>query len=182
MNKRKILKMNLLMAGIMFLLLLAFSAPRANAQFGPFGPFFNPLYGYGPFGYIPFLPPPPPSFGSGPYRRANVPLTSTAALFPAPILPTAPVATVGSVGITTLIPTVPITAAVPASVLVTSPLAPLITYTPLSIIGLTYAPIVAAPATVALPVSSLTLAPTIIPTVPTATAVTFASLISSLLI
>lgn len=184
MNKRKILKTNFLMAGIMLLVLLAFLTPRAHAQFvpfGPFGPFYSPVYGFGPFGYIPFLPPAPPSFGAGPYRRANVPLTAST-LFPAPVLPIAPVATIGGVGISTLIPTVPVTATVPATALLTTPLAPLITFTPLSLIGLTFAPVATAPATVAVPLTAIAAIPTIIPTVPTATAVSFASLISSLLI
>jgi hypothetical protein len=185
MNKRKTLKTNLLMAGIMLLMLLAFLTPSAHAQFlpfGPFGSFYNPLYGFGPFGYCPFLPPAPPSFGTGPYRHANVPLTTASTLFPAPVLPVAPVATIGSVGVTSLIPTVPVTATVPATALLTSPLAPLITYTALSLVGLTYAPVVAAPATLTLPLTSLVAAPVIIPTVPTATAVSLTTLISSLLI
>ncbi|MEW6382094.1 MAG: hypothetical protein AB1611_21170 [bacterium] len=122
--------------------------PSAQAQVSPFSSFPNLFFC--PFAYCPFLPPPLPlaapatDFG----RYAHAPLT-TASLFPAPVLPTAPAATVGGVGVTSLIPTVSIAATVPASLLVTNPLAPLITYTPLSLVGLTYAPVPAP----ALPVS-----------------------------
>ncbi|MEW6380120.1 MAG: hypothetical protein AB1611_11015 [bacterium] len=180
MNRGKLFKKNVFLAGIMLFLVLAL-VPGAGAQFGPFGPYFNPLAGIGPFGFVPFAPPALSSFGIGPYRTAHAPLT-TATLFPAPVVPTAPAVTAVGVGVTTLVPTVPVTATVPASVLVTTPLAPLITFTPLSLVGLTFAPVPTAPATVAIPVTAITTAPTIIPTTPTATAVGLASLISSLLI
>jgi len=125
------------------------AASSAQAQWNPFWNPFTNLF-FCPFAYCPFLPPPPAAYtGSltAPSRYAHVPLT-TASLFPAPVLPTVPVATVGGVGLTTLIPTVPIAVTVPASVLVTNPLAALITYTPLSLVGLTFAPVPVLPATV----------------------------------
>ena len=179
MNKVEFFKKNVFWAGIMLFLLLALLVPRADAQFGPFGPYFNPLAGVGPFGYVPVLP--PALLGIGPFRSAHAPLT-TASLFPAPTLPTAPAVTTAGVGVTTLVPTVPVAATVPANVLVTTPLAPLITFTPLSLVGLTYAPVPTPTTTVPIPVTSLTPLPTLIPTTPVATSVGLVSLISSLLI
>lgn len=133
-----------LILGIIICLYFALKSPGALAQFMPFP---NPFFGFIPFGYVTFLPPlpTPPFIMSGVFRYANVPATTTN-LFPAPTLPAVPAVTTGSVGVTTLIPTVQITTTVPASALITSPLSPLITYTPLSLVGLTYAPI---PVTVA---------------------------------
>lgn len=115
--------------------------PSAQAQVSPFTSFPNLFFC--PFAYYPFLPPPQPF--AAPVtdfsRYAHALLTTAASLFPAPVLPTAPAATVSGVGVTTLIPTVPVAATVPASLLVTNPLSPLITYTPLSLVGLTYAPV-----------------------------------------
>ncbi|MEW5800527.1 MAG: hypothetical protein AB1847_00345 [bacterium] len=144
-------------------------APLAQAQWNP----FTNLY-FCPFAYYPlFLPPPvsstAPLTAAG--RYAHVPLTSTtSSLFPAPTLPTTPAATVAGVGVTTLIPTVPVAVTVPASALVTTPLAPLITYTPLSLVGLTYAPV---------PVVT---APAPVPLVATVSPTTIASVLSALLI
>ena len=73
-------------------------------------------------------------------RSVHTPL-STTSLFPAPTLPAVPAVTAGGVGVSTLIPTIPITVSVPANSLAVNPLAGLIAYTPLSLIGLTYAPV-----------------------------------------
>jgi len=137
MKKRRFLE-KIFIIGTIILLSLVFGVPRVTAQFGPF---YNPSPGFGFFGYAPFfLPPPPPLATPAPFRYAHT-ITPTLPLFPAPILPTVPAVTAGGVGVTTLIPTVPITVSVPVSALITTPLAPLITYTPLSLVGLTYAPV-----------------------------------------
>ena len=139
MQKKNFFAKKLFIIGVVIFLSLIINIPEAIAQIEPFP---NPFFGFIPLGYVPFLPPPPlfiaPSFLTSD-RYANVPATTT--LFPAPTLPTIPAATIGSVGVTTLIPTVSIIASVPASVLITTPLSPLITYTPLSLVGLTYAPV-----------------------------------------
>lgn len=137
---------------LQFLLIMTISAilsvaaaSSVQAQWDPFSYLF-----FCPFVSCPFLLPPPPAspgIMTAPGRYAHAPLT-TASLFPAPALPTVPVATVGGVGVTLLIPTVPLAVTVPASALVTTPLAPLITFTPLSLVGLTFAPVPVAPATV----------------------------------
>lgn len=124
-------------------------ASSAQAQWNPLWNPFTNLF-FCPFAYCPFLPPPPSSYTGSPAalgRYAHVPLT-TASLFPAPVLHTVPAATIAGVGVTSLIPTTPLAATVPASVLVTSPLAPLITFTPLSLVGLTFAPVPVLPPTV----------------------------------
>lgn len=161
----------------------------ANAQFYPyFNPYYIPTVNpfYGCFMYYPSLLPP---ISSNPFlaygRRAHVPLTGTGtSLFPAPILPTVPFATTGGVGLTTLIPTVPVTVATPLTALITSPLAGLITYTPLSLVGLTYAPVPITTTAAVAPIIIPTVAPTVSTTVTVgaATSAAIISLLNSLLI
>jgi hypothetical protein len=176
--KDKLLRYLLILIGLTTLFIVAAAEPlhaQLSPYYFPFPNFFSYCpFSYCPFPYFPFLPPPPSYAPLTAYgRNAHVPLTSIASLFPAPVLPTVPAVTAGGVGLTTLIPLVPVAATVPASALVISPLAPLITYTPLSLVGLTYAPIpvTTLPAPVPLPV------PTVLPT-----ATTITSLISALLL
>lgn len=181
MNNRKFLQKDLFIVGIMLLLVLAFFVPRASAQFGPFGP-FGPFYN--PFAYAPsFLPPSPPLLPIAPYRYANVPLTSTSSLFPAPTLTAVPTATIFGVGVSSLIPSVAVTVPLPANALLTTPLSPLIAFTPLSLIGLTFAPVPVGVTTVPVPVSAIIIPPPLPAPVlaPTTASVVF-SLLSNLLI
>jgi hypothetical protein len=150
---------------ILILLWVMIASPSAQAQFYPFPPPYLSSY-FCPFAYCsyPFLPPPSSSINStnGYGRIAHVPLTSTSSsLFPAPILPAVPIVTTGGVGVSTLIPTAPVTVSLPLNSLIATPLAPLITYTPLSLVGLTYAPV---PTTASAPLSPIVI-PTAAPTV-----------------
>jgi hypothetical protein len=150
---------------VLILLWVMIASPSAQAQFYPFPPPYLSSY-FCPFPYFsyPFLPPPPSYINSttGYGRFAHVPLTSTtSSLFPAPILPAVPISTIGGVGVSTLIPTAPVTVSLPLNSLIATPLAALITYTPLSLVGLTYAPV---PTTAPPPLSPLII-PTAAPTV-----------------
>lgn len=136
MKKRTFWEKLLILSAIV-LLSLVFIVPRTHAQVLPY--YYNPFFGISSFGYYPFLPFTSPLFAPTDFRYANtavVPLT-----FPAPTLPPVPAATTGGVGITALIPLVAVTQPVPLSQLISTPLSPLITYTPLSLVGLTYAPV-----------------------------------------
>ena len=137
------------------------ASSSVQAQYYPFSPLYYNTY-FSPFTYFlsPFFLPLPFSLNSTTEfaRIANVPLTSTSSLFPAPVLPNVPLATTGGVGVSSLIPTAQVTVTLPINSLVATPLSPLITYTPLSLVGLTYAPV---PTT-----APLTPAPIIIPTLP----------------
>jgi len=141
MKKRTFWKKKLLILGAVVLLSLVFIVPMTHAQVLPYyNPFYDPFFGISSFGYYPPLPFTSPLFAPAAFRYANVPTTATLT-FPAPTLPPVPAATIGGVGITALIPLVAVTLPVPLSQLITTPLSPLITYTPLSLIGLTYAPV-----------------------------------------
>lgn len=171
--KNKLFHLQLILGSLLFLSFM--TASLAQAQVIPYPiPYSNQFF-Y-PFAYCPWLPPPldytNPLTAYG--RYAHVPLTSTSSLFPAPTLPAVPAATPLGVGVTTLIPTVPVTVTVPASVLVTNPLAPLITFTPLSLVGLTFAPVPV--------VTPPLLVPAVLPTAALPTISTIASIISALLI
>lgn len=173
--------------GRIFLLALLFVLlafiPKGEAQYFPYyTPFYNFYsFGYPFFGYPLFAPTTSPLLASG-FRYANVPLTSSS-LFPAPVLPTVPSATTGGVGITTLIPSVPVTQVLPLNSLITTPLAGLITFTPLSLVGLTFAPVPVTATTIplsfTLPVAAPTVTTTLAPTTSTAIII---SLLSNLLI
>ena len=80
-------------------------------------------------------------FGRSAHTPLSNPSNTPVSLFRAPILPSVPAVSAGGVGVTTLIPTVPISISVPVNSLTVNPLAGLIAYTPLSLVGLTYAPI-----------------------------------------
>ena len=155
MKKRIFRKKKLLMLSAIVLLSLVFIVPRTNAQLY-YNPFYNPFLGFSSFCYSPFLPFTSPLFAPATFRYANT--AAIPLIFPAPTLPAVPAATIGGVGLTALIPTVAVTLPVPLSQLITTPLSPLITYTPLSLIGLTYAPV----PTTAPPAP----APIILPTIP----------------
>jgi len=177
MTLKKFSHKNVLIAGIMLCLVLAFFIPRAGAQYL----YSNPAAYYNnPFR----LPPPPSPF----FRTAAVPTTNLfSTLFPAPVLPTVPAATSGGVGITTLIPPIPVTVPLPASALVVNPLSPLITFNPLSLVGLTFAPIPLSTASVILPgitsIATIPAAPVTVPaTLAPSTATTLFSLLSGLII
>ena len=137
MKKRTFWKKKLRILSVVVLLSLLFIVPRIHAQTLPY---YTPFFGISSFGYYPFLPFTSPLFAPTGFRFANVPTTATLT-FPAPTLPPVPSVTTGGVGITDLIPLVAVTQPVPLSQLITTPLSPLITYTPLSLIGLTYAPV-----------------------------------------
>lgn len=148
MKKRTFWKKKLLILSAIVLLSLVFIVPRTYAQVLPYyNPFYNPFFGISSFGYYPSLPFTSPLFAPAAFRYAAVPTTATLTfpaptfIFPAPTLPLVPAATIGGVGITALIPLVAVTLPVPLSQLITTPLSPLITYTPLSLIGLTFAPV-----------------------------------------
>lgn len=168
------------------LLSLVFIVPRANAQvpyyynaFYSYNAFYNPFLGFGSLGYLPVLPPNLSLLG---FRYASAPTTTS--IFPAPTLPAVPAATIGGVGLTSLIPSVAVTQPVPLSQLITTPLSPLITFTPLSLVGLTFAPIPTtappAPAPIVLPIIPSTTTSTV--TVNPATTAAIISLLSSLLL
>ena len=141
MKKRTFWKKKLLILSVVVLLSLVFIIPRTHAQVLPYyNPFYNPFLGISSFGYYPSLPFTSPLFAPTAFRYANVPTTATLT-FPAPTLPPVPAATTGGVGITALIPLIAVTQPVPLSQLIITPLSPLITYTPLSLIGLTFAPV-----------------------------------------
>ena len=136
MKKRTFWEKILILSAVI-LLSMVFIIPKTNAQVLPY---YNPFFGINSFGYYPFLPLTSPLFASTAFRYANTPTTATLT-FPAPTLPTVPVATTGGVGITALIPSIAVTQPVPLSQLITTPLSPLITFTPLSLVGLTFAPV-----------------------------------------
>ncbi|MEW5805067.1 MAG: hypothetical protein AB1847_23525, partial [bacterium] len=145
--KNKIFRSMLNSAGLLVLgfltLSLVWTSPVQAQQLRPYDPLLTNLF-FCPSPYCPFLPPLPmfyPTSTAAFGRHADAPINNTAALFPAPTLPAIPAATIGGVGVTTLIPTVPVTIALPASLLITNPLSPLITFTPLSLVGLTFAPV-----------------------------------------
>jgi len=169
---------------VLILLWVMIASPSAQAQFYPFPPPYLSSY-FCPFPYFsyPFLPPLPSYISSniGYGRIAHVPLTSTtSSLFPAPILPAVPLVTNVGVGVSTLIPTVPVTLTLPLNSLIVTPLAPLITYTPLSLIGLTFAPVPTTAPPALAPLIIPTAAPTVIApavTVGPATTAAFISLI-----
>lgn len=138
MKKRTFWKKKLLILNVVVLLSVVFIVPGTHAQVLPY--YYNPFIGVSSFGYYPFLPFTSPLFASTAFRYANTPITATLS-FPAPTLPPVPAATIGGVGITALIPSIAVTQPVPLSQLITTPLSPLITYTPLSLIGLTFAPV-----------------------------------------
>ncbi|MGA1876397.1 MAG: hypothetical protein ACMUIA_12395 [bacterium] len=172
---------------VVMLLCLVAAVPKPGAQFFPYAPapYLSPFpVPYFPFSFIPPLPLTSPLlFGTGLYRVASVPTATS--IFPAPTLPAVPVATTGGVGVSSLIPTIPAAVTVPASAFITNPLAPLITYTPLSLIGLTYAPVPvsATPAPVPLaPILPTTPVTTTSITVGSATTANIISLLSSLLL
>jgi len=151
---------------VLILLGVMIASPSAQAQFYPFPPPYFSSY-FCPFSYcsFPFLPPQPyyTSLATGYGRFAHVPLTSTtSSLFPAPILPAVPLVTIVGVGVSTLIPTVPVSVTLPLNSLIATPLSPLITYTPLSLIGLTYAPIPTTAPPALAPLIIPTAAPTVI--------------------
>lgn len=156
MKERILRKKKLLMLSAIVLLSLVFIVPGPSAQVSYYNPFYNPLLGVSSFSYPPFLPFTSPLFAPAAFRYANT--AAVPLIFPAPTLPAVPAATIGGVGLTALIPTVVVTLPVPLSQLITTPLSPLITYTPLSLIGLTYAPV---PST-----ASPAPAPIILPTIP----------------
>ena len=156
---------------VLILLWVMIASASVHAQFYPFSPpYLSSYFCHFPYFSSPFLPPPPSyiSTTTGYGRIAHVPLASTtSSVFPAPILPAVPLVTTGGVGVSTLIPTAPVTVALPLNSLIATPLAPLITYTPLSLVGLTYAPV---PTTAPPPLAPLVI-PTVAPTTTTTTTV-----------
>ena len=137
MKKRSFWNKKLLILNVIVLLLLIFFIPMTRAQLLPY---YSPYFGISSFGYYPFLPFTSPLVTASAFRYANVPTTATLT-FPAPTLPAVPVSTIGGVGITSLIPSIAVTQPISLSQLITTPLSPLITYTPLSLVGLTFAPV-----------------------------------------
>ena len=136
MKKRIFWENKLFMASAMVLLSLVFIVPRAGTQELPY---YNPFLGISSLAYFSFFPFTSPLFAPAAFRFANTP--TAVITFPAPALPPVPAATIGGVGITSLIPTVAVTQPVSLTALITTPLSPLITYTPLSLVGLTFAPV-----------------------------------------
>ncbi len=138
--KQNFWKLKIFIACTAMLLSLVFIVPRAGAQFTQY--IFDPYLGLVPIGF-PVFPSAFPAYPFDPYRTAAVPLATpgTSLLFPAPTLPALPVATVGGVGVSTLIPTVSVLQAISLAQLIPSPIPGLIAYSPLSLVGLTYAPV-----------------------------------------